>query len=117
MNRRTFLAICAAATQARAAAGVSRLKYGFTTYEWGQDWDLPTIIANCSKAKAFGVELTPYPKYKHGVDLSLNAEQRRHVKQVFADSPVRLVSINSGKSSIPLMRRCGRRQSRKQKLT
>ena len=32
-------------------------RFGFTTYQWGQDWDIPTLIANCSKARAFGVEL------------------------------------------------------------
>ena len=32
------------------------MQFGFCTYLWGKDWDIPTIIANCTKAKAFGVE-------------------------------------------------------------
>jgi hypothetical protein len=73
----------------------ARTRFGFTTYQWGSDWDVPTLIANCSKAGAFGVELRTSLFYAHGVELALNAQQRREVKKRFGDSPVELVGIAS----------------------
>jgi len=97
LDRRTFLGACAVLLPMSALAKkVSKLKFGFTSYEWGKDWDLPTLIANCTKAKAFGVELRTDINHKHGVELSLNKEQRKQVKQRFAGSPVKLLTINSG---------------------
>jgi sugar phosphate isomerase/epimerase len=96
-DRRTFLAACAALVPMNArAARVSKLKFGFTSYQWGKDWDLPTLIANCAKAKAFGVELRTDENHKHGVELSLDEAERRQVKRRFADSPVKLLTINCG---------------------
>ena len=69
-----------------AAARGSKMKLGLVTYLWGQDWDLPTVIANCEKTKVLGVELRT--EHKHGVEPSLNAKQRKEVKKRFADSPV-----------------------------
>jgi len=71
-------------------------RFGFTTYQWGKDWDVPTLIANCSKAGVFGVELRTSQSYAHGVELELNAQQRSEVKKLFEDSPVCLVGIASG---------------------
>jgi hypothetical protein len=76
-----------------AAQRVSKMRFGFTSYQWGSDWDVPTTIANCTKAKAFGVELRTQEKYAAGVELSLSESQRREVKQRFADSPVALVGL------------------------
>lgn len=78
--------------QKRAA----RTRFGFTTYQWGKDWDVPALIANCSKAGVFGVELRTSQSYAHGVELELDARQRREVKKQFEDSPVCLVGIASG---------------------
>jgi len=64
----------------------SKMKLGLVTYLWGQDWDLPTVIANCEKTKVLGVELRT--QHKHGVEPSLGARQRKEVKKRFADSPV-----------------------------
>jgi hypothetical protein len=77
------------------AARVSKMKFGLTSYQWGSDWDIPTMIANCTKAKARGVELRTSAKYKHGVELDLSPDRRREVKKQFADSPVKLIGINS----------------------
>jgi hypothetical protein len=74
----------------------AQTRFGFTTYQWGQDWDVPTLIANCTKAGAFGVELRTSMSYAHGVELELNAQQRREVRKRFEDSPVRLVGVASG---------------------
>ncbi len=75
---------------------VSKMRFGFTSYQWGSDWDIPTLIANCTKAKAFGVELRTSSNYAHGVEVSLPEAQRREVRKRFADSPVTLVGIASG---------------------
>ena len=71
----------------------TRVRFGFTTYTWGKDWDLPTLIANCRKAKVVGVELRTSDKYAHGVELEIGDEQRREVKKRFTDSPVTLVGL------------------------
>lgn len=33
----------------------SGMKFGLVTYQWGKDWDLPTLIANCVKTGYHGV--------------------------------------------------------------
>jgi sugar phosphate isomerase/epimerase len=75
------------------SAAKPNLRFGLATYQWGTDWDIPTLIANCQKAKALGVELRTSSKYAHGVELELSAQQRGEVKKRFADSPVAVVSI------------------------
>jgi hypothetical protein len=72
------------------------MRFGFTTYQWGKDWDIPALIANCEKAGAFGVELRTSASYAHGVELEISAERRQEVKRRFAGSPVALVGIASG---------------------
>jgi hypothetical protein len=76
---------------AEKAAGQIRL--GLCTYQWGANWDVPTLIANCEKAGVLGVELRT--EHKHGVEPSLAPQQRQEVKQRFADSAVTLVSLGS----------------------
>jgi hypothetical protein len=72
---------------------VAKTRFGWTTYQWGKDWDIPTLIANCCKARVFGVELRTSQSYAHGVELELSAQQRREVKKRFEDSPVTLVGL------------------------
>ncbi len=108
LTRRDFLtrglAAGAAASAARAlpealAAGKagagpgSKMRLGLVTYLWAKDWDLPTLIANCRKARVLGVELRT--THKHGVERSLTAGQRAEVKKRFEDSPVVHVGIGS----------------------
>jgi len=81
-----------AETEKRAA----RTRFGFTTYQWGNDWDVPALIGNCSKAGVFGVELRTSQSYAHGVELDMDARQRLEVRKRFEDSPVCLVGIASG---------------------
>jgi len=71
----------------------SRMRFGLVTYLWGRDWDLPTLIANCEKTRVLGVELRT--QHKHGVESSLNAQQRRDVKKRFEDNPVELVGLGT----------------------
>ena len=74
-------------------AQAADIQFGLVTYQWGHDWDLPTLIRNCTTAKVLGVELRT--THKHGVEPSLNDAERAEVKKRFADSPVKLVGLGS----------------------
>jgi sugar phosphate isomerase/epimerase len=71
----------------------SKMKLGLVTYQWGKDWDLPTLIANCELTGFHGVELRT--QHAHGVETSLSAGERAEVKKRFADSPVTCVGYGS----------------------
>ncbi len=70
-----------------------KMRFGLVTYLWGQDWQLPNLIANCASSGVLGVELRT--THAHGVEPTLSAAQRADVKKRFADSPVELVGIGS----------------------
>ena len=70
-----------------------KMKFGLVTYQWGKDWDLPTVISNCEKAGFKGVELRT--QHAHGVEVNLSAAQRADVKKRFADSSVTCVGYGS----------------------
>ncbi len=102
LNRRDFLAGTVAAagmatlphvSTLQAAESKSKLRLGLVTYNWGKDWDLPTILKNCEATGFLGVELRS--THKHGVEIELDAKARRDVKKRFADSPVENVGIGS----------------------
>jgi len=69
------------------------MKIGLVTYQWGRDWDLPTLIANCEKAGFPGVELRV--QHAHKVETNLTAAQRADVKKRFADSAVTCVGYGA----------------------
>jgi sugar phosphate isomerase/epimerase len=69
------------------------MRFGLVTYNWGKDWDLPTLLKNCAAAKCDGVELRT--THKHGVEPTLNEKERAEVLKRFADSPVEFVGIGS----------------------
>jgi sugar phosphate isomerase/epimerase len=71
----------------------SKMKLGLVTYQWGRDWALPMLIANCEKTKVLGVELRT--QHKHGVEANLNSQQRRDVKKRFENSAVTLVGLGT----------------------
>lgn len=71
----------------------ARMKLGLVTYQWGKDWDLPTLIANCEKAGLQGAELRT--QHAHGVETSLSASQRADVKKRFAGSSVTCIGYGS----------------------
>ncbi len=101
IDRRELLTLAAAAVPAcligsvRAAAldVRSRMAFGLVTYQWGNDWDLDTLVRNCEAAKIFGVELRT--THAHGVEPELEKAQRRDVQRRFSDSPVELVGLGS----------------------
>ncbi len=100
-TRREFLRTSTAAAAALSAGPLaarcllgadkpgSRMRIGLVTYLWGQDWDLPTLIANCEKAGYLGVETRV--EHAHKVEPTLTADQRKEVKKRFEDSPVELI--------------------------
>jgi len=105
-SRREFLGQCMLIGGAGVAAGPlgsalaqaadapgGKMRFGLVTYQWGKDWDLPTLMAHCEQSKVLGVELRT--THKHGVERELNAAQRAEVKKRFDDSPVTLVGIGS----------------------
>ena len=67
--------------------------FGLVTYQWGKDWDLPTLLKNCEKAAVLGVELRT--THAHGVEPSLTSKQRQDVQKRFGDSPVVLAGLGS----------------------
>jgi len=69
------------------------MKLGLVTYNWGRDWDLPTLIKNCEITGFEGVELRS--THKHGVEPSLNKMQRAEVASRFDQSRVELVGLGS----------------------
>jgi sugar phosphate isomerase/epimerase len=71
----------------------SKMRFGLVTYLWGQDWDLPTLIANCEETGVLGLELRTM--HAHGVEPTLSMQEREDVKIRFEDSPVELVGYGS----------------------
>ena len=69
------------------------MRLGTVTYNLAKDWDIATIIKNCSETGFQGVELRT--SHAHGVEVALNREQREKVKDQFANSPVELHSLGS----------------------
>lgn len=105
LSRRRFLetnlalagGLLSGATAALGAPGTTLpaagMGLGLVTYNWGKDWDLPTLIDNCAQTGFSGVELRS--THRHGVETSLTSEQRQEVRQRFEDSPVKLVGLGS----------------------
>jgi len=69
------------------------LKIGLMTYTLGKDWDIETIIKNCSEAGWKSVELRT--THKHGVEVTLSPSERAEVKKRFKDSPLETISMAS----------------------
>jgi len=104
LNRRKFLGSAAAvgglfysslATRAdgQEAAKTVPLRLGLVTYNWGKDWDIPTLIKNCAATGFEGVELRS--THRHGVEITLNAAQRKEARQAFDGSGVELMGLGS----------------------
>lgn len=71
----------------------SKMKLGLVTYNWAKDWDIPTIIKNCTETGVLGVELRV--DHAHGVNYNMSAAEREEVKKQFADSPVEIVGMGT----------------------
>ncbi len=102
MRRREFLrrGVQLGSSALLTAAGVSfaqqaqrKIYLGLVTYNLARNWDLETIIRRCEAHGFERVELRT--THKHGVEPSLSAEQRRRVRERFARSKVRLISLGT----------------------
>lgn len=69
------------------------MRFGLVTFQWGRDWDLPTLLANLERAGVFGVELRV--EHEHRVDPTLTPAERAEVRRRFAQSPVELVGFGT----------------------
>ena len=69
------------------------LHLGLVTYNLAKDWDIETIIRNCTEAGFEMVELRT--THAHKVEVDLSPSQRGEVRKRFEDSPVRLLSLGS----------------------
>lgn len=69
------------------------MRMGLVTYQWGRDWDLPTLISNCEATGFLGVELRT--QHAHKVETNLTKAQRLEVKKRFADSKVTCIGYGS----------------------
>jgi sugar phosphate isomerase/epimerase len=73
--------------------GDTNFGFGLVTYMWGAEMDLPTLIKNCEETGMQAVELRT--THKHGVEPSLNEEQRKEVQKRFANTSVVCVGLGS----------------------
>jgi sugar phosphate isomerase/epimerase len=69
------------------------LKLGLMTYNLGKEWDIETIIKNCSEAGWVHAELRT--THKHGVEVTLSKKERSEVRKRFEDSPLEAISLAS----------------------
>lgn len=69
------------------------LKIGIMTYTLAKEWDIDTIIKNLSETGYQSVELRT--THAHGVEVTMNKEERREVKKRFEDSPLEAISLAS----------------------
>ncbi len=108
LNRRSFLkaaglGLASLELQAVSPAGAAEassflvrrptMHLGLVTYNLAADWDIPTIIKNCEATKFEGVELRT--THAHKVEVNLSKEERKAVRQRFAESKVQLMGLGS----------------------
>lgn len=103
VHRRRFLQSAGALTAASlvgapapvVAADTKPLKFrlGMVTYNVASQWDLPTLLKVCKNVGISPVELRT--THKHGVEPSLSKEERKEVKQRFADAGVEIWGCGS----------------------
>jgi len=70
------------------------LKLGIMTYNIAKDWDIETIIKNCTETGYQSVELRT--THAHGVEVTLTPAGRQEVKKRFEDSALESISLASG---------------------
>ena len=68
-------------------------RLGLVTYQLAKDWDVETIIANCTETGFEGVECRT--THAHGLEVSMSAAERAAARARFADSPVVLAGLGS----------------------
>ena len=91
----TTIAAPNVAHNASAAPPASPIPFrlGIVTYMVAADWDVPTILRVCRSVGITDVELRT--THKHGVEPSLNKQQRQDVRKQFADAGVTLWGLGT----------------------
>ena len=105
-DRRRFLTSSLGAVAGASALGLSSrsagaqdepsgplLRLGLMTYNLARDWDLDTIIKNCTETGFEHVELRA--THAHGVEVALSQAERRAVRKRLEDANLKL-SLASG---------------------
>ena len=69
------------------------MKLGMVTYNMGKDMDCRELIDFCAEVGLEGVELRT--GHAHGVEVGLSKDERREVRQLFADSPIEIAGLGS----------------------
>jgi sugar phosphate isomerase/epimerase len=69
------------------------LRLGLMSYNLAKDWDIPTIIKNCTTTGFEHIELRT--THAHGVEVALSKDQRREVRKQFEDAGLK-ISLASG---------------------
>jgi len=98
--RTTALAVAAAAGAETLLTGCGKAKtatkgmqLGLVTYNWGKDWDVPTLIANCRNSGLTVVELRV--EHAHNVTPALTAAERKNIAQQFKDGGIILAGFGT----------------------
>jgi sugar phosphate isomerase/epimerase len=76
----------ASAAPGRESSGGVKFRLGIVTYNIAAQWNLATILKTCQTVGLSPVELRT--THKHGVEPTLNKEQRQDVKKRFADAGI-----------------------------
>jgi len=69
------------------------MRLGLVTYQLAKEWDIATLIEKCRANRFEGVELRT--SHRHGVEVSLGAEERRAVRREFQESGIALAGLGS----------------------
>ena len=69
------------------------MKLGMVTYQWGADWDLPTIFHNCKQTGYEGSSCAR--RTSTASKLRSIKQQRADVQKKFADAGIELVGLGS----------------------
>jgi sugar phosphate isomerase/epimerase len=64
------------------------LRLGLMTYSLAKDWDIDTLIKNCSQTKFEHAELRT--THAHGVEVTLTKAQRKEVRKKFEDAGIKI---------------------------
>jgi sugar phosphate isomerase/epimerase len=83
-----FLAANSSARAEDSKSKPLKFRLGIVTYNIAAAWDLPTILKVCKNVGLSPVELRT--THKHGVEPSLSKDQRKEVRQRFADAGIEI---------------------------
>jgi len=74
--------------QPSGGANAQPLRLGLMTYTLAKDWDVATIIKNCTETQFEHVQLRT--THAHGVEVALSKAQRKEIRKRFEDAGIAL---------------------------